>query len=104
MFLCIFVVSSCRTLFIGTICQDKFAYSFCADLQDPCDTIFQVGVWANDGDAVFIREFTLIRRDHLPEEPLHDSSQKTEDPVSAWSENTSLTVSPQVDFPMSLCV
>ncbi|GLD53666.1 ADAMTS-like protein 1 isoform X1 [Lates japonicus] len=39
-----------------------------------------VAVWANDGDAVFIREFTLIRRDHLPEEPLHDSSQKPEDP------------------------
>lgn len=45
--------------------------------------IFQVGVRANDGDAVFIREFTLIRRDHLPEEPLHDGSQKTEDPVGA---------------------
>ncbi|XP_026209246.1 ADAMTS-like protein 1 isoform X2 [Anabas testudineus] len=42
----------------------------------------QVGVWANDGDAVFIREYTLIRRDHLPEEPLHDGSQKPEDPSS----------------------
>ncbi|XP_044196701.1 ADAMTS-like protein 1 isoform X1 [Thunnus albacares] len=42
----------------------------------------KVAVWANDGDAVFIREFTLIRRDHLPEEPLHDSSQKPEDPSS----------------------
>ncbi|KAF1380539.1 hypothetical protein PFLUV_G00164900 [Perca fluviatilis] len=42
----------------------------------------KVAVWANDGDAVFIREFTLIRRDHLAEEPLHDSSQKPEDPSS----------------------
>ncbi|KAM3590519.1 uncharacterized protein V6R79_011056 [Siganus canaliculatus] len=42
----------------------------------------KVTVWANDGDAVFIREFTLIRRDHLPEEPLHDVSQKPEDPSS----------------------
>ncbi|KAM9836358.1 ADAMTS-like protein 1 [Aulostomus maculatus] len=42
----------------------------------------KVAVWANDGDAVFIREFTLIRRDHLSEEPLHDSSQKPEDPSS----------------------
>ncbi|XP_075968419.1 ADAMTS-like protein 1 [Anarhichas minor] len=41
-----------------------------------------VVVWANDGDAVFIREFTLIRRDHLAEEPLHDASQKPEDPSS----------------------
>ncbi|CAB1452374.1 unnamed protein product [Pleuronectes platessa] len=39
-----------------------------------------VAVWANDGDAVFIREYTLIRRDHLPEEPLHDVSQRPEDP------------------------
>lgn len=43
---------------------------------------FQIAVWANNGDAVFIREFTLIRRDHLAEEPLHDGSQKPEDPVS----------------------
>ncbi|XP_069026392.1 ADAMTS-like protein 1 [Embiotoca jacksoni] len=42
----------------------------------------KVAVWANNGEAVFIREFTLIRRDHLPEEPLHDSSQKPEDPSS----------------------
>lgn len=62
------------------------------DLQDASDRIFvfQVAVWANDGDAVFIREFTLIRRDHLPEEPLHDVSQKPEDPVSAWPGNTAL--------------
>ncbi|XP_067380275.1 ADAMTS-like protein 1 isoform X8 [Channa argus] len=45
----------------------------------------KVAVWANNEDAVFIREFTLIRRDHLPEEPLQDSSQKPEDPVSARS-------------------
>uniref|UniRef100_A0AAQ6IJZ3 ADAMTS like 1 n=1 Tax=Anabas testudineus TaxID=64144 RepID=A0AAQ6IJZ3_ANATE len=44
--------------------------------------VMEVGVWANDGDAVFIREYTLIRRDHLPEEPLHDGSQKPEDPSS----------------------
>lgn len=43
---------------------------------------FQIAVWANNGDAVFIREFTLIRRDHLAEEPLHDGGQKPEDPVS----------------------
>ncbi|XP_023155729.2 ADAMTS-like protein 1 isoform X2 [Amphiprion ocellaris] len=42
----------------------------------------EVAVWANNGDAVFIREFTLIRRDHLPEEPLHDGSQNPEDPSS----------------------
>ncbi|KAF3698002.1 ADAMTS-like protein 1 [Channa argus] len=42
----------------------------------------KVAVWANNEDAVFIREFTLIRRDHLPEEPLQDSSQKPEDPSS----------------------
>ncbi|XP_029026632.1 ADAMTS-like protein 1 isoform X2 [Betta splendens] len=42
----------------------------------------EVAVWADDGAAVFIREFTLIRRDHLHEEPLHDSSQKAEDPSS----------------------
>ncbi len=47
-------------------------------------------MWANDGDAVFIREFTLIRRDHLPEEPLHDVGQKPEDPVSAASETSAL--------------
>nr|XP_015801996.2 ADAMTS-like protein 1 isoform X2 [Nothobranchius furzeri] len=38
----------------------------------------KVVVWASDGDAVFIREYTLIRRDHLSEEPL----QKPEDPSS----------------------
>uniref|UniRef100_A0A8C6TBW0 ADAMTS/ADAMTS-like cysteine-rich domain-containing protein n=1 Tax=Neogobius melanostomus TaxID=47308 RepID=A0A8C6TBW0_9GOBI len=37
---------------------------------------------ANNDDAVFIREFTLIRRDHLHEEPLPDSSQKPEDSSS----------------------
>ncbi|XP_041635519.1 ADAMTS-like protein 1 isoform X2 [Cheilinus undulatus] len=42
----------------------------------------KVAVLTSDGDAVFIREFTLIRRDHLPEEPLHDSSQKPEDSSS----------------------
>lgn len=31
---------------------------------------------------MFIREYTLIRRDHLPEEPLHDAGQKPEDTVS----------------------
>ncbi|XP_077400999.1 ADAMTS-like protein 1 isoform X4 [Vanacampus margaritifer] len=41
-----------------------------------------VVVWANNGDAVFIREFTLIRQDHFSEEPLHDASQKPEDPSS----------------------
>lgn len=46
---------------------------------------------ANDGDAVFIREFTLIRRDHLYEEPLHDGNQKPEDSVSARSKTTALT-------------
>lgn len=55
-------------------------HSWYLDLQDISVCFrFQVAVWANDGDAVFIREFTLIRRDHLPEEPLHD--QKPEDPV-----------------------
>ncbi|XP_024910860.1 ADAMTS-like protein 1 isoform X6 [Cynoglossus semilaevis] len=44
--------------------------------------VFKVAVWANDSDAVFIREFTLIRRDHLHEEPLHDSSQGPDDPSS----------------------
>ncbi|KAM3857602.1 ADAMTS-like protein 1 [Diretmus argenteus] len=41
-------------------------------------------VRANDGDAVFIREFTLIRRDHLPEESLHEgpSNPKPEDSSS----------------------
>ena len=39
---------------------------------------------ANDGEAVFIREFSLIRRDHLPEDFLQDTHppQKPEDPVS----------------------
>lgn len=50
--------------------------------------VFQVATWANDGDAVFIREYTLIRRDHLPEEPLHDVGQKPEDTVSGWEINT----------------
>lgn len=50
--------------------------------------IFQVATWANNGDAVFIREYTLIRRDHLPEEPLHDAGQKPEDTVSAWEIKT----------------
>ncbi|KAI9543508.1 hypothetical protein NQZ68_012160 [Dissostichus eleginoides] len=36
-------------------------------------------VWANDGDVVFIREYTLIRRDHLAEEPLKDGIQKPDD-------------------------
>lgn len=48
-----------------------------------CFIVFQVAVWAGDGDAVFIREFTLIRRDHLPEEPLREAIQKPEDPVSS---------------------
>nr|XP_057923011.1 ADAMTS-like protein 1 isoform X1 [Doryrhamphus excisus] len=37
---------------------------------------------ADHDDAVFIREFTLIRRDHLSEEPLHDAGLKPEDPSS----------------------
>ncbi|KAK5622669.1 hypothetical protein CRENBAI_026490 [Crenichthys baileyi] len=41
-----------------------------------------VAVWAGDGDAVFIREFTLIRRDHLSEEPLPGGSHKPDDPNS----------------------
>ncbi|CAG5929303.1 unnamed protein product [Menidia menidia] len=49
-----------------------------AKMADHCWTV-AIAVWANDGDAVFIREFTLIRRDHLPEEPFHDVSQKPED-------------------------
>ncbi|XP_077445065.1 ADAMTS-like protein 1 isoform X1 [Stigmatopora argus] len=40
-----------------------------------------VVVRASNGDAVFIREFTLIRRDHL-EEPPHYAGQKPEDPSS----------------------
>ncbi|KAM9424342.1 ADAMTS-like protein 1 [Pholidichthys leucotaenia] len=40
----------------------------------------KIGMGTDDGDAVFIREFTLIRRD--PEELLHDSSQKPEDSSS----------------------
>ncbi|KAJ0006560.1 hypothetical protein NQD34_013833 [Periophthalmus magnuspinnatus] len=39
-------------------------------------------VTSNNEDAVFIREFTLIRRDHLHEEPLHDGNQKQEDSSS----------------------
>ncbi|XP_037532440.1 ADAMTS-like protein 1 [Nematolebias whitei] len=35
----------------------------------------KVAVWAGDREAVFIREYTLIRRDHLSEEP----PQKPED-------------------------
>ncbi|CAL8376430.1 unnamed protein product [Gadus morhua 'NCC'] len=50
----------------------------------------KVGVRANgDGEAVFIREFSLIRRDHLPEDFLQDTHppQKAEDPgVSGWAE------------------
>ncbi|XP_029932614.1 ADAMTS-like protein 1 isoform X2 [Myripristis murdjan] len=44
----------------------------------------KIGLRADDGGAVFIREFTLIRRDHLPEDSLHEgpSSQKPEDPSS----------------------
>ncbi|XP_033962060.1 ADAMTS-like protein 1 isoform X1 [Pseudochaenichthys georgianus] len=42
----------------------------------------KVAVWANDGDAVFIREYTLIRRDHLAEEPLQDAIQKPDDSSS----------------------
>ncbi|XP_051934232.1 ADAMTS-like protein 1 isoform X1 [Hippocampus zosterae] len=42
----------------------------------------KVFVWADNGDAVFIREFTLIRPDHFSEEPHHDTSQKPEDPSS----------------------
>ncbi|KAM8897838.1 ADAMTS-like protein 1 isoform 1-T1 [Spinachia spinachia] len=42
----------------------------------------KVSVWASDGGAVFIREFTLMRRDHLAEEPLREGSQKPEDPSS----------------------
>ncbi|XP_034019931.1 ADAMTS-like protein 1 isoform X2 [Thalassophryne amazonica] len=42
----------------------------------------EIGVCVSHGDAVFIREFTLIRRDHLHEEPLHDAGQKPEDPSS----------------------
>ncbi|XP_043953639.1 ADAMTS-like protein 1 isoform X1 [Gambusia affinis] len=42
----------------------------------------KVAVWAGDGDAVFIREYTLIRRDHLSEEPLPVGGQKPEDPSS----------------------
>ncbi|TNN83922.1 hypothetical protein EYF80_005793 [Liparis tanakae] len=49
-----------------------------------------VVVWANDGDAVFIREFTLIRRDHLAEEPLHDGGQKPEDPGRLVGNETDL--------------
>ncbi|CAL8377905.1 unnamed protein product [Boreogadus saida] len=52
----------------------------------PTQTICRrrVGVRANgDGEAVFIREFSLIRRDHLPEDFLQDTHppQKAEDPV-----------------------
>ncbi|XP_053716343.1 ADAMTS-like protein 1 isoform X1 [Synchiropus splendidus] len=39
----------------------------------------KIVVRGDDGDAVFIREFTLIRRDHLSEELQHDDGQKTED-------------------------
>ncbi|XP_057712084.1 ADAMTS-like protein 1 isoform X2 [Corythoichthys intestinalis] len=42
----------------------------------------KVVVRTSDGDAVFIREFALIRRDHLSEEPLHNAGQKPEDPSS----------------------
>ncbi|XP_047242190.1 ADAMTS-like protein 1 isoform X4 [Girardinichthys multiradiatus] len=42
----------------------------------------KVAVWAGEGDAVFIREFTLIRRDHLSEEPLPGGGHKPDDPNS----------------------
>lgn len=45
----------------------------------PLRILFQVAVWAGDREAVFIREYTLIRQDHLSEEP----PQKPEDPVSS---------------------
>lgn len=43
----------------------------------------QVAVRADDGDAVFIREFPLSRRDQLPEENPPEAGQRHEDPVSA---------------------
>ncbi|XP_030635061.1 ADAMTS-like protein 1 [Chanos chanos] len=41
-------------------------------------------VYGNDGNAVFIREFTLIRHDDLPDDSLHEAtgSQKPEDSSS----------------------
>ncbi|XP_061664181.1 ADAMTS-like protein 1 isoform X2 [Syngnathoides biaculeatus] len=39
-------------------------------------------VRANDGDAVFIREFALIRQENLSEDLVHETSQKPEDPSS----------------------
>ncbi|CAL8327506.1 unnamed protein product [Lota lota] len=46
--------------------------------------VCQIGVRSNDGGAVFIREFSLSRRDHLPEDFLQDAHppQKPEDPSS----------------------
>ena len=48
--------------------------------------MLQVDVEASDGDAVFIREFTLTSRDDPPGDHLHESpsNHKPEDPVSAW--------------------
>lgn len=43
----------------------------------------QVAVRADDGDAVFIREFPLSRRDQLPEENPPEAGQRHEDSVSA---------------------
>lgn len=47
--------------------------------------MLQVDVEASDGDAVFIREFTLTSRDDPPGDHLHESpsNHKPEDPVSA---------------------
>lgn len=45
---------------------------------------FQVWVNASDGDAVFIREFTLSRHADLPDDFLNEgpASHKSEDSVS----------------------
>eukprot|EP00066_Takifugu_rubripes_P015818 XP_011605084.1 PREDICTED: ADAMTS-like protein 1 [Takifugu rubripes] len=42
----------------------------------------KVAVRANDGGAVFIREFTLSRRDHLPEQNPPELGQRPEDPCT----------------------
>lgn len=41
---------------------------------------------ASDGEAIFIREFTLSRRDELPDDFLNEgpASHKSEDSVSVW--------------------
>ncbi|CAL8241798.1 unnamed protein product [Merluccius merluccius] len=54
----------------------------CKPRQQPSCQRDRGGVRANDGEAVFIREFSLIRRDHLPEDFLQDTHapQKPEDP------------------------